>query len=83
VGGVDQPGNDVLAHGSQQDAEEPAIATGSAGLKQAEVNLLAFDGALGTGAAFGVTLPEVTISGDESMQAIVLLRIGVDNPAVG
>jgi hypothetical protein len=83
IGGMDQPGIDVLAHGSQHEAEEPAVTASGAGLEQAEVILFAFDGALGTGAGILVALPEVTIPGDEGMESVVLLGIGVDDPPVG
>jgi hypothetical protein len=52
-------------------------------LEEVEVVLFAFDGAFGTGASIPVTLPEVTVSGDESMEAVVVLGIGIDDPTVG
>ena len=82
VGGVNQPSDDMLTHRSKDDTEEPALTTSGAGLEQAEVVLLAFDGTLGTGAALGVTLPKVAIPGDKGEQAKVLLRIGVDDPTI-
>jgi hypothetical protein len=51
-------------------------------LEQVEVVLFAFDRAFGTGAGIAVSLPEGTISGDEGVEAIVFLGIGIDNSAV-
>ena len=47
-----------------------------------EVMLLAPDGTLGAGASILMALPKVTIPGDEGMQAIVFLGIGVNDAAV-
>lgn len=73
----------MLAHSSQHQAEEPTGTTGSSGLQESEVILLAFDGAFGTGARVLMGVPEVAISRDERVQAIVLLRVGVDDASVG
>jgi hypothetical protein len=51
-------------------------------LQETEVILLALDGALGTRARVLMGLPEVSISGDERVEAIVLRRIGVDDAAI-
>ena len=83
MGGVDQPSIDMLTHSGQHDPEKPPIPTGGADLEQAEVVLLALDGTLGTGAALSVEVPKVGIPGDEGVQAVVALGIGVDNAAVG
>ena len=40
-------------------------------------------GALGAGAGILVALPEGAIPGDEGMQAVVFLGIGVDDAAIG
>ena len=80
---MSNPGANVLTHGGEHDAEEPAVAASGAGLKEMEIVLLAFDGAFGTGAGVFVEVPEVAISGDESVEAIVLLGIGVEDAAVG
>ena len=73
----------MLAHSSQHDAEEPTVTTSGACLEEEEVVLFAFDRAFGAGAHILVTLPEVAFSGDEGMQSIVLLGIGVDDPTIG
>ena len=78
-----QPGVDVLTHSGQDQPEEPAFAASGARLKQAKVKLLALDGTLGAGATVFVELPQVTIPGDEGMQAVVFLGIGVDDAAIG
>ena len=80
---MDDPGVDMLAHGSEHQAEEPAVAASGASLKQVEVILLPLDGALGAGAGIFVALPKVTIPWDEGMESVVLLGIGVEDPAVG
>ena len=80
---MDQPGIDMLAHGGQHEPEEPAVTASGAGLKQEEVILLALDRAFGAGAGILVALPKVTIPGDEGMESVILLGIGVDDPAVG
>jgi hypothetical protein len=73
----------MLTHSGEHHAEEPTITASGARLEQTTVVLLALDGTLGTGTTLGVTLPEITIPGDKGVQAIVLLRIGVDNAAIG
>ena len=80
---MNEPGVDVLAHCGQDDTKEPAVATSSARLKQKKVILFAFDRAFGARACILVYLPEGAVSGDESVQAIVLLGIGIDDAAVG
>ena len=80
---MSKPSANVLAHGGEHDPEEPAIAASGAGLKEMEIVLLAFDRAFGTGAGVFVEVPEVAISGDESVEAIFLLGIGVEDAAVG
>ena len=82
VGGVNQPSDDVLAHSGEHHAEEPAVAASGASLEQGTVELLALDGTLGTGTTLCVTLPEIAVPGDQGMQAIVLLRIGIDDAAI-
>jgi hypothetical protein len=52
-------------------------------LQETEVILLALDGALSTRSCVFVRLPQVAISRNECVQAIVLLRIGVDDAAIG
>jgi hypothetical protein len=73
----------VLTHSREHDAEEPAVAASGVSLKEMEIVLLAFDGAFGTGAGVFVEVPEVAVSGDERVEAIVLLGVGVDDAAVG
>ena len=80
---MDEPGIDVLAHGSQHDAEEPTVTASSARLEEEEVVLFALDRAFGAGTHILVTLPEIAFSGDEGMQSIVLLGIGIDDPTIG
>ncbi len=80
---MDQPGIDMLAHSGQHKPEEPTVATGGAGVEQVEIMLLALDGTLGTGTSILMALPEVTIPGDEGMQAVVFLGIGINDPTVG
>ena len=80
---MDSPGIDVLAHGSEHDAKEPAVTSSGACLEEGEVTLFALDRAFGTGTSILVALPERGISGDESVQAIVLLGIGIDDAAIG
>ena len=55
--GVLRPGVEVLTHGGEHDAKEPARATRDAGVVEAEVKLLAFDGTLGARATVGVEFP--------------------------
>ena len=83
VGGVDQPGSDVLTHSGQHDTKEPAVAACGARTEQLKVTFLALDRTLSTGATLGVKLPQVTIPRDEGVQAVVVLRIGVDDATVG
>ena len=83
VGGIDEPGIDVLAHGGQDEAKEPAFTASGAGLEKQKVVFFAFDRAFGAGASIEVCLPEVAFSGDESMQTVVLLGIGVEDAAIG
>ena len=73
----------MLAHGGQHHPEEPAVTAGSARLEQVEVILLPLDGALSAGAGILVALPRVAIPGDEGMESVILLGIGIDDPAVG
>ena len=73
----------MLAHGSQHDAEEPSVAASGTCLEEQEVALFALDGTFGAGACILVRLPEGAVSGDESVQAVVLLGIGIDDAAVG
>lgn len=73
VGSVSNPSAQVLTHGGEHDAEEPAVAVSGAGFKEMEIVLLAFDGAFGTGAGVFVKVPEDAISGNESVEAIVCL----------
>jgi hypothetical protein len=47
-----------------------------------EVPLLALDGTLGAGTSILMALPKVTIPGDEGMQAVVFLGIGVNDAAI-
>ena len=79
---MDEPGINVLAHSSQYDAKEPTVATSGARLEEEEVVLFALDRAFGAGAHVLVALPESAFSGDEGVQAIVLLGIGVDDAAI-
>ena len=83
VWGIDEPGIDVLAHGGQDDAKEPAVTASSAGLEKQKVVLFALDRAFGAGAGIEMSLPEVAGSGDEGVQPVVLLGIGVDDAAIG
>jgi len=67
-------GVNVLAHGSQYDAEEPAsgwkaVSASGERLEQVEVVILSLDGALRAGTGIFAALPKVTIPGDKSMQA--------------
>ena len=80
---MDEPGVDVLAHGGQHEPEEPAITTSGAGLEQVEVILLPLDRAFSAGAGILMALPKVTIPGYEGMEAVVLLEVGIDDPAIG
>ncbi len=80
---MDEPGVDVLAHSGQDDAKEPAVTASGARLEEEEVVLLALDRAFGTRACILVALPVCASSGDEGMQAIVLLGIGVDDTTIG
>ena len=80
---IDEPGIDVLAHSSQHDAEEPSVTAGGTRLEEREVVLFALDGTFGAGACILVGLPERAISGDEGVQAVVLVGIGVDDAAIG
>ena len=80
---MSNPGTNVLAHGSEHDTEEPAVAASGVGLEEMEVVLLTLDRAFGTGAGVFVKVPENAISGDESVEAIVLLGIGVEDATVG
>ena len=82
VGSMDEPGIDVLAHSGQHDAKEPPVTSSGARLREKEVTLFAFDRAFGTGACILVALPESTLSGDEGVQAVVLLGIGIDDAAI-
>ena len=72
----------MLTHSSQHQAKEPPVTASGAGLQESEVTLLALDGALSTRAGVLMRLPKVTISRDEGVQAIVLLRVGVDDAAI-
>ncbi len=83
LGAVSDPGVDVLAHCGEHHAEEPAVAAGGVRLQEVEVVLLAFDRAFGAGAGVLMALPEVAVSGDQGMEAIVLLGVGVDDATVG
>ena len=83
LGGVDQPGIDVLAQSSQYKPEEPAVTASGAGLEKQKVVLFALDRAFGAGAGIEVCLPEVAFSRNEGVQPIVLLGIGVDHAAIG
>ena len=51
-------------------------------MQEAEVALLSFDRALGTRASVHMRLPKFTVSWDECVKAIVLLRVGVDDAAI-
>ena len=51
-------------------------------MEESEVTLLALDGAFSTRAGILVRVPKVAISGDEGVQAIVLLWVGVDDAAI-
>ena len=73
----------MLAHSSQHEPEEPAVTAGGASLEQEEVILLALDRAFGAGASILMALPKVTVPGDESMESVILLGVGVDDAAVG
>ena len=80
---MSKPSANVLAHGSEDDTEEPAVAASGAGFEEMEIVLLTLDGAFGTGAGVFVKVPEVAISGNQGVEAIVLLGVGVDDAAVG
>jgi len=81
--GSEEPGIDMLAHGGESKAEEPAVTARGTSLEQVKVVLFAFDRAFGTGAGVGVKLPKVTLSRDASVQAVILLGIGVDDSTIG
>ncbi|NIN65005.1 MAG: hypothetical protein GTO63_09950, partial [Anaerolineae bacterium] len=68
---------------SQEDAKEPAVTASGARLEEKKVVLFAFDRAFGARACILVYLPEGALSGDEGVQPIVLLGIGVDDAAIG
>jgi len=80
---MDKLGIDVLAHSGQEDTKEPAVAASGACLEKQKVILFAFDRAFGARACILVYLPESAVSGDEGVQAIVLLGISIDDTAVG
>ena len=73
----------MLATGSQDDAEEPALPASGFGLKQVKVVLFAFDGAFGTRAGITMAMEKVAVSRDEGMKAVILLGIGIDDPTIG
>jgi hypothetical protein len=83
IRGIDEPGIDVLAHSGQDDTKEPAFTASGVGLEKQKVVLFAFDGTFGARSSIEVYLPEVAGSRDEGMQAVVLLRIGVEHAAIG
>ena len=72
----------MLAYGSQHDAEEPPVAASGTRLEEQEVVLFALDGTFGARACILVNLPEGTVSGDEGVEAIVLLGIGVEDTTI-
>ena len=82
IGGVNQPGIDVLTHSGQHEPEEPTVSASGADLQETAVKFLALDRALSTRASILVAQPQVAISGDDGMEAIVFLGIGVDDPTV-
>jgi hypothetical protein len=55
---VRRPSVEVLAHGGQHHAKEPVRTACDAGMVEAEVEFLAFDGTLSARAAVGVEFPE-------------------------
>ena len=73
----------MLTHSGKDDAEEPTVTASGASLKENKVVLFALNGAFGTRACLLVALPERTLPGDERMQAIVLLWVGIDDAAKG
>ena len=72
----------MLAHSSEHDAKEPAVTSSGTCLEEEEVSFFALDRAFSTGTSILVALPERAISGDEGVQAVVLLGIGIDDAAV-
>ena len=52
-------------------------------MKQRKVELLTLDGTLSARALVLMAIPKVTIPGNEGVQAVVLLRIGVDDATIG
>ena len=72
----------MLTHSGESQAEEPAVAARGTSLEQMKVVLFALDRAFGAGAHVLVALPESAFPGDESMESIVLLGIGVDDAAI-
>ncbi len=56
--GVQRPGIEVLTHGGEHDAKEPAFPSRDTSVVEGEVELLAFDGTLGTRAPVGVQFPK-------------------------
>ena len=81
--GSEEPSIDMLAHGGESKAEEPAVAASGTSLKQVKVVLFTLDRAFSRGTGVGVKLPEVAVSRDAGVQAVILLGIGVDDAAVG
>lgn len=73
----------MLSHGRQNDPEEPTVSASGLGLEQVKIVLFTFDRAFSTGAGIAVTLPEIAVSGDQGMEAVVVLGIGIDDPTVG
>ena len=57
-GSVHRPRVEVLAHGGQHHAKEPALTAGDARVVEAEVEFLAFDRTLGARAMVGVEFPQ-------------------------
>ena len=82
MGGVSEPGINVLAASGQDQAKEPTLPTRGLDLQQVEVILLAFDRTFGTGTSITMGLEEVTVSRDKGMETIVFFGIGVNDATI-
>jgi hypothetical protein len=51
-------------------------------LEQVKIVLFAFNGAFGARTGITVALPEGSIAGEEGVEAVVFMRVGIDDPAI-
>jgi hypothetical protein len=87
IGSVSNPSTDVLTHGGEHDAQEPAVAASRASLAEMEVIFLALDRSFSARAGILVKIPEETWRFDSKLDrttnTFIILGFWLEDETLG